>query len=120
MIAAAIHTVEVWLVALIITIFLLGGFGVFARWCGASPAVRRQKLDQLRVGMTPEEVVAVLGEPRQKRRSPEGVRQWLYGAPMKRHVLLIEFSATDHVESFAHGVPNPRRGGGPPPPLGNV
>ena len=119
MIATAIHTVEVWLVALMVTVALLGGFGIFTRWSAHSPAVRRARLDDLRVGMTPEEVVSILGEPRKRRVNAEGVRQWVYGSIMKRHVLLLQFNAAGHVESFAHGVPNPKRAG-PPPPLKNV
>jgi len=111
----ALHTVEVWLIALVVTVSLLGAFGAFARWCSLSPAVKQNKLDELRVGMTPEEVTAVLGEPRYTKMSPEGLRQWIYGAPMKRHVLLIEFSSHGRLESFAHGVPHARRAGKPPP-----
>jgi outer membrane protein assembly factor BamE (lipoprotein component of BamABCDE complex) len=104
----ASHTIEVWLVALVVTVALLTGFGMFARWCSLSPAVSRKKLAQLRVGMTPDEITALLGQPRQTRTSAEGLRQWIYGAPMKRHVLLIEFSTHNQLQSFAHGVPHAR------------
>jgi outer membrane protein assembly factor BamE (lipoprotein component of BamABCDE complex) len=104
----AVHSIEVWLVALTITICLLGGFGVFARWCSFSPAVRGEDLEKLRVGMTTNQVMALLGFPRNHKMSAEGHKQWLYGARMKRHVLLIEFNANDKVEGFAHGVPGRR------------
>ena len=104
----ALNTVEVWLIALVITVAVLAGFGMFARWCAFSPAVRRKKLDRLRIGMTPDEITALLGAPRQTRTSKEGLTQWIYGVPMKRHVLLIEFSTHHRLESFAHGVPHAR------------
>ena len=104
----AVHSIEVWLVALAITICLIGSFGVFTRWCSFSPAVRREHLDKLRVGMTTYEVLALLGPPREMRTSADGHRQWLFGVRMKRHVLLIEFNSHETVESFAHGVPGRR------------
>lgn len=119
MIAAAIHSVEVWLVALIATIVLIGGFGVFTRWAAYSPAVRRARLDELRVGMTVDEVSALLGHPRKKRLTSDGARQWVYGSVMKRHILLVEFTPCGRVEKFAHGVPQSKRAG-TPPPLKNV
>jgi outer membrane protein assembly factor BamE (lipoprotein component of BamABCDE complex) len=104
----AAHSIEVWLVALAITICLIGSFGAFARWCSFSPAVPREALDKLRVGMTTYEVLALLGPPRQTRTAENGHRHWIFGAPMKRHVLLIEFNSHEAVESFAHGVPGRR------------
>jgi len=109
----ALNTVEVWLIALVITVAVLAGFGMFARWCAFSPAVRRKKLDRLRIGMTPDEITALLGAPRQTRTSKEGLTQWIYGVPMKRHVLLIEFSTHHRLESFAHGVPHARHASRP-------
>jgi hypothetical protein len=99
------HSIEVWMVALAITISFMGGFGLFARWCSFSPAVPQTRLEQLRVGMTTSEVVALLGPPRENKAIENGHRQWLYGARMKRHILLIEFNSHDAIESFAHGVP---------------
>ena len=113
--AATIHNIEGWLVALAITIALLIGFSLFTRWCSQSPAVRQEKLDQLRVGMTQEEVKAILGSPRKVRTSKEGLRSWLYGPAMKRHVLLLEFNEHGRLESFAHGVPHANHTPGPPP-----
>jgi hypothetical protein len=109
MIAAVnIHSIEVWLVALAITVALLTGFGIFARWCSMSPAVPLKKLELLRVGMTVDQVQAVLGAPRQMKRNDAGARTWVYGSIMKRHLLLIEFSEHQKVESFAHGIPRSR------------
>jgi hypothetical protein len=103
------QSVELWLVALVFTIIVVGGFGVFARWCSLSPAVRREQLEKLRVGMTSAEVVAIIGQPREFKQMSNGQRQWVYGSPMKRHMLLVEFSAHDRMLSFAHGVPGARR-----------
>ena len=105
----ALHSIEVWLVALAITVTVLAGFGMFARWCALSVAVPAAKLEKLRVGMTTNEVTALLGPPRETKTSPDGHRLWFYGARMKRHILLIEFNGHDALESFAHGVPDPRR-----------
>ena len=102
-------SIELWLVALAITIIVLGGFGAFARWCSFSSAVPRKKLEQLHVGMTVEEVVALLGEPREKKQSDNASQQWLYGARMKRHILILEFASSGRLQTFAHGVPDPRR-----------
>ena len=104
----AVHSIEVWLIALAITICLIGSFSAFARWCSFSPAVPREALDKLRVGMSSYEVLALLGPPRRMQTSNDGRRQWIFGAPMKRHVLLIEFNSREAVESFAHGVPGRR------------
>ena len=114
---ATIHSIEVWLVALAITVFLLAGFGIFARWCSVSPAVPLDKLESLRVGMTTDEVRAMLGAPRQMKVSDAGAKTWVYGSAMKRHILLIEFSQGGKLDSFAHGVPPSRlaRPGAPPP-----
>lgn len=102
------QTVEFWLIALVLTIIVVGGFGVFARWCSMSPAVRREQLEKLRVGMTSAEVVAIIGQPRETREDRAGQRQWVYGSPMKRHALLVEFSAHDKMIGFTHGVPRTR------------
>lgn len=113
-----IHSIEVWLVALAITVALLTGFGMFARWCAVSPAVPVKKLESLRVGMTAEEVKAMLGAPRQMKTSDAGARTWVYGTAMKRHLLLIEFNDSGTLTSFAHGIPPSRLHppGAPPPP----
>jgi hypothetical protein len=104
-----IQSIEFWLVALIITICVLGGFGFFARWCSFSPAVRRDQLEKLRVGMTTGEVVALIGQPRESKQGSDGVRQWIYGSRMKRHVLIMQFSPKDKLQSFAHGIPGASR-----------
>ena len=100
-----LQSIEFWLVALIVTICLLGGFGVFARWCSFSPAVRREQMEKLRVGMTTGEVVALIGHPRESTQGVDGIRQWIYGSRMKRHVLIMQFSSSDRLQSFAHGIP---------------
>jgi outer membrane protein assembly factor BamE (lipoprotein component of BamABCDE complex) len=109
------QSIEFWLVALIVTICLLGGFGVFARWCSFSPAVRRDQLEKLRLGMTTAEIVALIGQPRESKQTAEGARQWIYGSRMKRHVLIMQFSAKDKLQSFAHGVPGEARRANPFP-----
>jgi hypothetical protein len=82
---------------------------VFARWCAQSPAIPRLHLEKLRLGMTPSEIVALLGEPREVRHTPEGRLQWIYGSRMKRHVLMMEFNSDDRLQVFAHGVPSTHR-----------
>ena len=109
----AFYSIEVWLVALVITICVIGGFGVFARWCSQAPAVARDRLDNLRVGMTAAEIVALLGQPRDVRHTPEGRREWIYGSRMKRHVLMMQFDSHDRLLVFAHGVPGSHRRSSP-------
>ncbi len=105
-----LQSIEFWLVALILTICVVGGFGLFARWCTYSPAVRRDQLEKLRAGMSTAEVVAVLGQPRDSRWATDKKNlTWTYGAPMKRHVLIVEFNSQDKMLSFAHGVPGEGR-----------
>lgn len=104
-----IQSIEFWMVALIATICVLGGFGVFARWCSFSPAVRREQLEKLRLGMTTAEVVTLIGQPREAKQGPDGLRQWIYGSRMKRHVLIMQFSSTDKLQNFAHGIPGASR-----------
>ena len=104
-----LHLDQVWLIAPGATAIILAGFGIFARWCSFSPAVPRRKLEQLRVGMTMEEVKTLLGSARDQKHSTHGTSQWIYGARMKRHVLLIEFSDKLILQSFAHGIPDRRR-----------
>ena len=93
------HAIEFWLIALAITVVLLAGFGVFSRWCSFSPAVKRARLEVLRVGMTMDEVTALLGKARDSRRAEHGGQQWVYGSRLKRHVLFIAFNATGRVLS---------------------
>ena len=101
-----LQSIEFWLVALLVTICVVGSFGLFVRWCTYSPAVSRDHLDKMRVGMSTAEVVAVLGQPRISRWATDKKNlTWTYGAPMKRHVLILEFNSQDKMVSFAHGVP---------------
>lgn len=112
---ANLQNIEVWAVALVLTVALLLGFAGFARWCGFGTAVPKAKLNQLQLGMTHEEVLRLLGEPRERRKGKSGREQWLYGAGMQRHVLLTEFSNEGRLSSFAHGVPHPSAPVPPPP-----
>ena len=105
------YSIEFWMVALAITVTLLAGFGVFSRWCAFSPAVKKARLDVLRVGMTMDEVTALLGAPRDCKRADNGVQFHVYGSRLKRHVLLLEFDRNGRLEKFAHGVPDLRRPG---------
>ena len=105
-----LQSLEFWMVALLVMICVVGGFGLFARWCAFSPAVRRDQLDKMRVGMTTAEIVAVLGQPRDSRWATDKKNlTWTYGAPMKRHVLILEFNSQDKMMSFTHGVPGEGR-----------
>ena len=104
----AFQSNEFWLVAMIGLIGVVGGFGLFTRWCAFSPAVRRAQLEKLCLGMTSAEVVALIGQPRSVKQMPDG-RHWAYGSRMKRHVLMMKFSEEDKLQSFAHGVPGEGR-----------
>ena len=102
---SSLESIEIWLVALVITVTVLAGFGIFARWCAYSPAVPLDRLNSLRVGMKSEEVKLLLGPPRLIRQLPDNLKEWVYGAVMKRHVLMIQFHADGTVQSFAHAIP---------------
>lgn len=105
------YSIEFWMLALVITVALLAGFGIFSRWCSFSPAVKHAQLEKLCVGMTMDEVTALLGAPRDSRRADGGAQCWVFGSRFKRHVLLVEFNRHGRVEKFAHGVPDMRRPG---------
>src|SRR5688572_10069936 len=107
--SGGLYSIDVWLVALVITVGILAGFGIFSRWCTFSPAVPRRKLEQLRIGMSAGEVTTALGTPRDVTYKSDGGSQWVYGAPMKRHILIVEFNSHSAVVGFAHGVPGGRR-----------
>ena len=99
------RSIDPWIIVAVLTVILLAGFGFFSRWCAYSPAVPRDRLNQLTVGSTMEGVRLLLGPPRLMRQLPEGLREWVYGAPMKRHVLMLQFSAEGTLQSFGHAVP---------------
>ena len=94
-----------WNVSVSCTILILIGFWFFARWCGFSPAVPYARLAQLSVGMSADEVTALLGQPRLTRNMPDGSHQWTYGMKMKRHVLMIDFISQLKVRGYGHGIP---------------
>jgi outer membrane protein assembly factor BamE (lipoprotein component of BamABCDE complex) len=108
------YPIELWTAALVATIVLIGGFSVFARWCLNSPAVRQDKLEALRVGMSEDEIKALLGEPRTKRHGDKGDECWVYGAQWKRHVLVVEMNRLGIVSQFVHGVPHLKKTKGAP------
>ncbi len=99
------QSVDPWVIVAVLTAILLVGYGVFARWCAYSPAVPRDRLNQLAVGTTLDEVRRLLGPPRLRRHLPDDLCEWVYGAPMKRHVLMLQFGADGRLQSFAHAVP---------------
>jgi outer membrane protein assembly factor BamE (lipoprotein component of BamABCDE complex) len=104
-----LQSTEFWLAAIFVMIAIATGFGMFARWCAHSPAVRPDQMAKLCVGMTSAEVVAIIGQPRQTKVGEKGMRHWTYGAPMKRHALVIDFGPQDKMLSFTHGVPGQRQ-----------
>lgn len=104
-------TIEMWLFALAITIVLIGGFSIFARWCLLSPAVPQRKLDKLAVGMKQEEVLKFLGEPSEIRPGENDYQFWLYRSRFKRHLLVAKFSSNGTLTEFVHGVPHSKHAG---------
>lgn len=104
-------TIEMWLLALAITIALIGGFSIFARWCISSPAVPQRKLDQLRVGMKQEEIHSLLGKPKETRPGENQHEFWLYGSRFKRHLLVVELNQHGILTEFVHGVPHSKHAG---------
>lgn len=101
----SLESINPWIAVAVFTTLLLAGFGIFARWCAFSPAVPVERLNQLAVGMTTENVRLLLGPPRLIRHIPNDMREWVYGASMKRHVLMLQFGTGKKLQSFAHSVP---------------
>lgn len=103
----------VWIVVASACAVIVVGFTLFARMCSFSPAIKYGKLEQLRVGMSMDEVIALLGEPRERKPGEQRVQTWIYGARWKRHMLVLEFAPDGRLQSFAHGAPTERQSGGP-------
>ena len=99
------ESIDPWVIVAVLLMVLVVGYGFFARWCTYSPAVPRDKLNQLAVGTTMESVKLLLGPPRLMRQLPDGMREWVYGVPMKRHVLMLQFDTDGKLQSFAHAIP---------------
>jgi outer membrane protein assembly factor BamE (lipoprotein component of BamABCDE complex) len=104
-------TLEMWLVALAITIVLLGGFSTFARWCILGSAVPKRKLNALQIGMSQQDIRSLLGEPREKRPGEKEHEFWIFGSRFKRYLLVIEFDATGRLKEFVHAIPHHKGAG---------
>lgn len=78
-----------------------GTFMAFSRWCLNSPAVPEEKLRQLRVGMSQEEVVRLLGKPDQENRRRDRA-EWRYGHRLKHHRLCLHFDKQARLSHFKH------------------
>ncbi|HMJ88455.1 MAG TPA: hypothetical protein VK530_01495 [Candidatus Acidoferrum sp.] len=98
-----------WIVTIAVCAALMMGFTLFARSCGSGPAVSLKKLELLRVGMTTDEVTALLGEPREKRPGEKREEFWVYGARWKRNVLVAAFGPDRRLQNFVHGTPTERQ-----------
>lgn len=92
---------EFWIVLFAGVFSIYAGFTVFSRWCLNSPAVPIAKLNQLRVGMTMDEVRQLLGEPR-RITTRDGRPEWQFGRPLKRHILVLRFDDQQRVRHFRH------------------
>ena len=95
-------TTELSLFIIATTVVVAAGFSLFARWSRFSPAVPTSKLDQLQAGMSTDEVISLLGQPRKTRAGNRGREWWTYGSNLKRHRLVIEFSDKKRVVQFVH------------------
>lgn len=104
-----VYPPEIWIGAGLATLAVVVGFSIFARWCAHSPAVGRQKLEALQVGMSVDQVRTLLGEPRQKKPGDKGEEFWIYGSQWKRHLLVVEFNGTGKMREYVHGVPHFRK-----------
>lgn len=82
-------------------LLIYGGFLVFSRSCLRSPAVPPERAEQLRVGMTMDEVLALLGRPLREK-SVESNAEWHFGHRLKRHLLVVRFGKDRRVLQFEH------------------
>ncbi len=104
-----LHSIDLWLVALLLTVALWTAFGMFSRWCAFSPAVPQERMEKLTVGMSLDDVTSLLGQPRATHRGGEGMVSMIYGSRLKRQMLIVEFNRAGRVEQFAHGIPDKHR-----------
>ncbi len=90
---------ELWIITFAVILLIQAAFLVFTRWCLHSPAVPEEKLNQLRLGMTREEVDRLLGKPFREvlvRDRPE----WHYGHRLKSHQLRLQFGTDGRLRQF--------------------
>jgi outer membrane protein assembly factor BamE (lipoprotein component of BamABCDE complex) len=92
---------QFWLLAFSGVLSVYGAFMAFSRWCLNSPAVPEEKLSQLRVGMSQEEVTRLLGRPTRESRRRDRP-EWRYGHRLKHHLLCLHFDKQGRLKNFEH------------------
>jgi outer membrane protein assembly factor BamE (lipoprotein component of BamABCDE complex) len=103
------YPAHIWIILLSTSLVVMVGAAIFARRCLISPAVSQRKLDRLAVGMHQEEVLSILGVPRERKNGDAKEQFWLYGPRWKRHLLVLEFTPEGKLTQFLHGVPKLHR-----------
>ena len=73
----------------------------FAYWSVESPAVPKDKLSRIRIGMTMAETENLLGRPWQRKENDNSA-SWIYGHSLKWYSLKIDFNADGRIASFLH------------------
>ena len=67
-----------------------------------SPAISDHTLSKFHVGMTKDEVNAIMGKPTGIRTDKSGLEVWVYGRPLQWASFIVYFYSNGTVESFVH------------------
>jgi outer membrane protein assembly factor BamE (lipoprotein component of BamABCDE complex) len=70
---------------------------VFSHYIMDYPPVSQEKIDSLRIGMTREQVMSVLGKPSLRR---EGGNYWIYSRPELWYALHVYFDKEGQLKEF--------------------
>ena len=87
--------------ALALILFLGLCWTAFMAWVWG-PAIPDRALAKFHAGMTKDEVIAVMGEPKGVRTDKTGTETWVYARPLQWACFIVEFNTNGTVESFDH------------------
>ena len=96
------HTVyRVIIGALTIILILVLGYAALMAWVW-SPAISDHALSKFHVGMTKNEVTAVMGKPNGIRLETTGSEIWVYARPLQWANFIVNFNTNGTVAGFEH------------------
>ena len=87
--------------ALALLLILALGYVALMVWVW-SPAISDHALSKFHVGMTKDEVNAIMGIPSGIRTDKSGLEVWVYGRPLQWASFIVYFYTNGTVESFEH------------------
>ena len=97
-----LKTVYRLLIGTLALIFILGLCWTAIMVWVWSPAISARDLAKFHAGMTKDEVVAVMGEPKGVRTEKTGTETWVYARPLQWANFIVEFNTNGTVESYEH------------------